>query len=177
MLADFTKTSGSHTRPIPFVAAQPHLYRAKKSEPRGYLQISAAVKKSGAKHVICSKTLVAKPDQTKRLLKKCQDILDFSVGRASNPENGIIEFSCNQDIHDKNVFHFWERYDGNTSLGRHNTTPEFVKFMEGVSFVQSSPASLPTQNYVLCMSGVREYNSALVELNLIEVTLHSAATS
>lgn len=97
------------------------------------LQITAAIKKSGAKHVICSKTLVAKTDQAKRLLKKCQDILDFSLGKASNPENGIIEFSCNQDIYDKNVFHFWERYDGNASLGRHNTTPEFVKFMEGVS--------------------------------------------
>ena len=97
------------------------------------LVISAAIKKSGAKHVICSKTLIAKADQTKRLQKKCQDILDFSLGKASNPENGIIQFSCSQDIYDKNVFHFWERYDGNTSLGRHNTTPEFVKFMEGVS--------------------------------------------
>lgn len=101
------------------------------------LMITAAIKKSGAKHVICSKTLVAKPDQTKRLQKKCQDILDFSIGKASNPENGIIEFSCNQDIYDKNVFHFWERYDGNTNLGRHNTTPEFVKFMEGVSSLLS----------------------------------------
>ena len=96
------------------------------------LIVTAAIKKSGAKHVICSKTLIAKPDQTKRLQKKCQDILDFSLGKASNAQNGIIEFSCSQDIYDKNVFHFWERYDGNTSLGRHNTTPEFVKFMEGV---------------------------------------------
>ena len=103
----------------------------KRSRP-SRLIITAAIKKSGAKHVICSKTLIAKPDQTKRLQKKCQDILDFSLGKASNSQNGIIEFSCSQDIYDKNVFHFWERYDNNTSLGRHNTTPEFVKFMEGV---------------------------------------------
>lgn len=100
--------------------------------PRG-LQIAAAIKKRAEKHVVCSKTLVAKPGQEKRVQKKCQDILDFSLGKAANKSNGIVEFVCSQDLYESNVFHFWERYDGNVSLGRHNTTPEFQKFMESVS--------------------------------------------
>jgi quinol monooxygenase YgiN len=97
------------------------------------LHVCAAIKKDTDKHVVCSKTLVGKPTQVKRLQRKCQDILDFSLGKAANKENGILEFTCSQDSYALNVFHFWERYDGNTSMGKHNTSPEFMKFMEGVS--------------------------------------------
>lgn len=31
-----------------------------------------------------------------------------------------------------NVIHFWERYESNTALGRHNTLPEVTGFMEKV---------------------------------------------
>ena len=103
-----------------------------RSGKRQRLQITGAVKKKSEKHIVCSKTLVAKPDQAERLQKKCQDILDFSLGKAANKSNGIIEFSCSRDIHEPNSFHFWERYDSNVSLGRHNTSAEFVSFMEGV---------------------------------------------
>lgn len=106
------------------------------------LHICAAIKKDTAKHVVCSKTLVGKPDQVKRLQRKCQDILDFSLGRAANKQNGILEFTCSQDSYATNVFHFWERYDGNTSMGRHNTTPEFMKFMEGVQNLIQEPIGL-----------------------------------
>lgn len=103
------------------------------------MQISAAVKKRQDKHVVCSKTLIAKKGQEKRLQKKCQDILDFSIGRASRKENGILEYSCSRDLDDPNTFHFWERYDGNANLGRHNSLPEYVKFMEGVRFQFANP--------------------------------------
>ena len=103
-----------------------------RSDKRHRLQITAAVKKKSEKHIVCSKTLVAKPDQAERLQKKCQDILDFSLGKAANKSNGIIEFTCSRDIHEPNSFHFWERYDSNVSLGRHNTSAEFMSFMEGV---------------------------------------------
>ncbi len=46
--------------------------------------------------------------------------------------SGINAFECSQDNWDKNVFHFWERYESNTHLGRHNTAPEFKSFMEKV---------------------------------------------
>jgi len=111
------------------------------------LHVCAAIKKDTAKHVVCSKTLIGKPDQVKRLQRKCQDILDFSLGKAQNKENGILEFTCSQDSYATNVFHFWERYDGNTSLGRHNTSPEYMKFMEGVRRFAAPLHALPC----LCM--------------------------
>ena len=46
--------------------------------------------------------------------------------------SGINAFECSQDNWDKNVFHFWERYESNSHLGRHNTAPEFKTFMEKV---------------------------------------------
>jgi hypothetical protein len=48
-----------------------------------------------------------------------------------------------------NVFHFWERYDSNVVMGRINTAPEVVKFMEKVGPLQLkllsrwNPAMMP----------------------------------
>jgi quinol monooxygenase YgiN len=62
----------------------------------------------------------------------CKDIMAFSKGRMSIKESGILEFECNQDSFEPHVFHMWERYDCNASLGRHNTTPEYRAFLERV---------------------------------------------
>lgn len=61
-----------------------------------------------------------------------RDISDFSKGRMSNKAAGILEFECNQDPFQPQVFHMWERYDCNVSMGRHNTTPEYTAFLERV---------------------------------------------
>lgn len=106
------------------------------------LNICAAVKKQREKQVVCSKTLVAKAGKEAALERKCRDILDFSLGKASNKDNGIVEFVCSRDLYESNVFHFWERYDGNVSLGRHNTSPEFMSFMEGVQDLLEEPIGL-----------------------------------
>ena len=97
------------------------------------LQISAAVRKTSEKHIVCSKTLVALPEKEGPLLSRCKDIVDFSAGRMRSKSSGIIEFRCSQDIYDRQTFHFWERYDGNVSLGRHNSSPEVQQFMTDVS--------------------------------------------
>jgi quinol monooxygenase YgiN len=60
-------------------------------------------------------------------------VLDFSRERMSDRSNGILEFSVNHDFQDTNVFHFWERYTSNASLGQHNTQPEITQFMQDVS--------------------------------------------
>jgi hypothetical protein len=60
-------------------------------------------------------------------------VLDFSRERMADRSNGILEFSVNHDFQDANVFHFWERYTSNASLGQHNTQPEVTQFMENVS--------------------------------------------
>lgn len=48
-------------------------------------------------------------------------------------KNGILAFECSQDRYEPNVLHFWERYDGNRSMGTHNTTAEYSEFMRSVS--------------------------------------------
>ncbi len=62
----------------------------------------------------------------------CKDVVDFSQGRASLRSNGIMDFKVIIDQSEPNVFYFWERYDGNASMGRHNTCPELKAFMENV---------------------------------------------
>lgn len=69
-------------------------------------------------------------------------VLDFSRERMADRSNGILEFSVNHDFQDANVFHFWERYTSNASLGLHNTQPEVTQFMENVS-AGNYMASLP----------------------------------
>ena len=63
-------------------------------------------------------------------------VVDFSKQRMKDSKNGMLAFECSQDIYEPNVLHFWERYDGNRSMGLHNTTDEYSKFMTTVSYLQ-----------------------------------------
>ena len=48
-------------------------------------------------------------------------------------DSGIVSFEVSQDSWEPNVFHFWERYESNSHMGKHNTCPEMTKFLEDVS--------------------------------------------
>lgn len=48
-------------------------------------------------------------------------------------DSGIVSFEVSQDLNESNVFHFWERYESNSQMGKHNTCPEMTKFLEDVS--------------------------------------------
>ena len=99
---------------------------------RHRLQIQAAVKKSSAKSIVLSKTLVARKGEEKRVMRRCKDIVSFSQGRMSVADSGIESFECTVDRYDSNVFHFWERYASNVAMGRHNNVPEMQAFMVDV---------------------------------------------
>ena len=77
-------------------------------------------------------------------------VLDFSRERMADRTNGILEFSVNHDFQDANVFHFWERYTSNASLGQHNTQPEVTRFMEDVSRSNSKHAVITVEHQRLC---------------------------
>ncbi len=83
--------------------------------------------------VVCSKTLTAKPQAVEQVMKMCQSVTEFSQGRISDRTSGIQEFSCSKDRWEENVFHFWERYESNGAMGKHNTSIEVKGFMEKVS--------------------------------------------
>jgi len=86
----------------------------------------------GVLQICCSKTLVAKPEHKEVVQQLCQEAAEFSANRMKERSSGIQEFSCMLDGWEDNVIHFWERYDSNVSLGRHNTTPEMEGFMNKV---------------------------------------------
>lgn len=82
--------------------------------------------------VCCSKTLVAKPEHKEAVQQLCKEVTQFSTARMQDRSSGIQEFNCMVDGWEENVVHFWERYESNVSLGRHNTTPEVENFMRKV---------------------------------------------
>ena len=115
---------------LPQKTCRPHVGRQR-------LQIQAAVKKGAGKSVVFSKTLTARKGEEKRVFKRCRDITDFSQGKMQSRENGIEAFECSQDRFEPNVFHFWERYNSNVNMGRHNSTPEMQAFMAEVMILLS----------------------------------------
>jgi quinol monooxygenase YgiN len=82
--------------------------------------------------VCINKTLVALPEHRERVQQLCAEVTAFSVGRMADRDSGIQEFSCSADGWEDGVFHFWERYESNVALGRHNTAPEMEAFMRTV---------------------------------------------
>jgi quinol monooxygenase YgiN len=100
--------------------------------------------------VCCSKTLVAKPEHKAAVQQLCKEVTEFSTARMNDRSSGIQEFKCLVDSWEDNVVHFWERYESNVSLGRHNTTPEVEAFMNKAS----RTATDLTGNFMACGSRV-----------------------
>ena len=102
----------------------------------------AAVKRSADKHIVCSKTLTAKAGEEEKVNELCAALV-AAAGPASAP--GVVEFSFGRDAYDPQTFHFWERYDSNVSLGRHNTRADVTAFMEEVR--RESVAAVPSPGW------------------------------
>lgn len=72
------------------------------------------------------------------MLSLCVQVVTFSKEKMKNSKSGILAFECSLDNYEPNVLHFWERYDGNRSMGLHNTTDEYSKFMRVVRKVPNA---------------------------------------
>lgn len=68
-------------------------------------------------------------------------VVTFSKEKMKNKKSGILAFECSEDNYEPLVVHFWERYDGNRSMGLHNTTDEYSNFMNRVSTLTLSRAA------------------------------------
>eukprot|EP00882_Tetradesmus_deserticola_P007000 GHRQ01007372.1.p1 GENE.GHRQ01007372.1~~GHRQ01007372.1.p1 ORF type:complete len:242 (+),score=81.25 GHRQ01007372.1:210-935(+) len=121
--------------------------RSSSKPRRGMLLVTAAVKAKSARQVACSKTLVSKPEHTEEVQQLCQQAMEFSQKQMGNRSSGIQEFTCSADGWVSNVFHFWERYDSNVSLGKHNTTPEMEQFMNKVVPLLEKPVGMALYEY------------------------------
>ena len=109
---------------------------------RHSLQVVAAVKKITARNIACSKTLVAVAGQETAVESLCQEVTAYSKRQMSDRSSGILSFDCSRDGGDTNVFHFWEVYESNVTMGRHNTTPEVESFMNKVKPLLESPVGM-----------------------------------
>jgi quinol monooxygenase YgiN len=90
---------------------------------------------------------VAKPEHKEAVQQLCKEVTEFSTARMKERSNGIQEFNCMVDGWQDNVVHFWERYDSNVMLGRHNTTPEVETFMNKVVPLLEQPIGMALYEY------------------------------
>ena len=99
----------------------------------------AARRVGGDRQVVCSKTLVAKPGNEEAVKAACQALV---AACAPSPRAGVVEFQFHCDAYEPSTFHFWERYASNVALGRHNTRPDVVQFMESVVPLLEGPIGM-----------------------------------
>lgn len=99
---------------------------------RRALCVTAAVKASSGKHVVCSKTLIAKEGKAEVVAGMCKEVVEFSMEALKDRKSGIVQFQCVKDGWEPNTFHFYERYESNAAMGRHNTEEKLTAFMKKV---------------------------------------------
>lgn len=102
----------------------------------------AAIKKGSEKNVVCCKTLLAKEEAKDEVAALCEGITAFSKAAMVDRNTGIMSFECTRDMYEDHVFYFWERYVGNSAMGKHNTTPEMNNFMEAVNAHLQQPVGM-----------------------------------
>ncbi len=68
-----------------------------------------AIKSSGAKQVVFSKTILAKPNEVEKVAAVLGEILTYSEERAKDKASGIQSMQVVRDQFDTNVFHCYER--------------------------------------------------------------------
>lgn len=103
-----------------------------KPSSRKSLQVVCARKVSKARHIVSSKTLIARPGHEEQVEKLVADVTMFSMQQAKDRQAGIHVFEAVKDQFEPNVFHTWERYESNAHMARHNTSNEYKTFMEQV---------------------------------------------
>lgn len=129
--------------PPPLRSTLPHLRSPKHASSfRTSSLTTHAVKRRNEKHIVCSKTLVATAGKESLVDEACAKLV-AAVGlsgpqaspatAAAANRRGVIEFSYGRDSYEPNVFHFWERYESNVALGRHNTREDAVAFLEALT--------------------------------------------
>lgn len=115
---------------------------AARAAGRRRLTVVAAVRAKSKRQICCSKTLVARPEAADQVAKMCADVAEFTQAKMAERSAGINAFDIVRDQWEPNVFHLWERYESNTAMGRHNTTPELTQFMEKVVPLLEQPVGM-----------------------------------
>uniref|UniRef100_A0A1D2A4Y7 ABM domain-containing protein n=2 Tax=Auxenochlorella protothecoides TaxID=3075 RepID=A0A1D2A4Y7_AUXPR len=102
----------------------------------------SAIKRTTEKNVVCIKMLKIRAGSEKAVLRLCHEVTAFSKAQQKTGSSGILAFECSEDPFDDHAIHFWERYEGNVALGRHNTSTQVQSFMKKVQPHLESPIGM-----------------------------------
>lgn len=114
---------------------------------RGRLQVLAAVKKSSAKNVVCSKTLVVKSEHMDKVKDMCNELVAHVKEQMGDRANGILSFEVMADTFEDGTIHFWERYADSQRLNKFNSSDKYLNFIGGVTEYLEKPVGLALYEY------------------------------
>lgn len=77
--------------------------------------------------------LVCKEGHEDTVARLLADVTSYSLEQAKQRQNGIVVFESVKDQFEQNKFHIWSRYRDYAHLGKHQASPEFLKFYLEVS--------------------------------------------
>ncbi|XP_024518820.1 uncharacterized protein LOC112341984 isoform X1 [Selaginella moellendorffii] len=133
------------------VEQQQRIWRAATSgreQCRSGVRIRAAKKVETGRSLVMSSTLVAEEGKEEAVVDLCKGILDWaSECQKSDKACGVLQFECKADLQEKNVYHFWERYESFLHLTTFRGSPEHVKFMKDVRPLLKKPIGLVAYEY------------------------------
>ncbi|GBG83248.1 hypothetical protein CBR_g36863 [Chara braunii] len=112
------------------------------------LQVWAAKRKVSTKNYVLSATLTAKEGEEGKVIDLCKGLVKWMhENKVNDKDSGVKSFECNTDAYEKNVYHFWERYESVRAMNDTHAVPEYQTFMEEVRPLLTGPIGLGAYEY------------------------------
>lgn len=111
------------------------------------LRVEAAKRVQTGRSYVLTSTLVAEEGKEEQVIELCKGILRWGDSKKADKAAGVLQFECNTDAFDKNVFHFWERYERFTNMNDARASPEHCQFMNEVRPLLKGPVALAAYEY------------------------------
>ncbi|BBN14298.1 hypothetical protein MPTK1_6g10490 [Marchantia polymorpha subsp. ruderalis] len=111
------------------------------------LVVEAAKRVQTGRSYVLSSTLNIEEGKEEEVAALCKDILVWAEEKKNVKGSGITVFECNVDPFEKNVFHFWERYDSFQIMNDIRASPEHTKFLNDVRPLLTGPIGLAAYEY------------------------------
>lgn len=78
-------------------------------------------------------SLAATPPSLQAAVSKMlEQLLQYSEAQMKDRSSGIVLFQVANDRYQEATFHTWERYESTAAFSRHTTSPDVMRFLEGV---------------------------------------------
>lgn len=163
--ADSRSCQPAQSAPSSFVAASRRSFASARSEVLGCslrlasavsttapssfhrLNVQAAKRIQSGRSLVLSSSLEVIPGQEEAAQALCKNIGSWLEEKKEDKKNGILHVECNGDAYEKNVIHFWERFDSFLSMNNIHASPEYTKFLQEVRPLLEAPVKLAAYEY------------------------------